>query len=267
VIQEHLERLQTRHQNKEAFQVMSDWANENTSDLNDDPFCLDNVKVVSMRDQLAIPDISDTDATTSERSEDPFQMSYASGLTNGTRGASSSTTTGLTPRRKATSRRISASKASSRHRRGSPGGADGGEDLLPTPVLELPSLPELSTLGNESDDSKHRSKAERSREEPAVPAETTAAPSTTKSRPRRERSVSPVKRKSTETEVQLNKSSEAELPSAVVATTATAATIATRPRQPRKRSASPIKRQQMESEALAALLLAATTTTTTTINR
>jgi hypothetical protein len=191
VIKEHLERLQKQHHHTEAFRVMSDWANENTSERTDDPFCLDNVRV-PLREQLAIPDMSDTDATTSERSEDPFQMSYASGMTSVTRSTSASA--GVSPRRRATSRRLASSgiKLSSRNRRGSGGGL--GDGVLAAPsTLELTPLPELSTLGADSDDD--RKQILSSDEGPVGSGTTSSSSAATPARPRRERSVSPTKRK------------------------------------------------------------------------
>jgi hypothetical protein len=167
VIKEHLERLQLHNQNKEAFQAISDWANDNTTERTEDPFCLDNVAVpisVAARN-LAVPDMmSDTDATTSERSEDPFQMSVGSGMSSYSRQSASA---GMSPRRKPTSRRISTSngKASSRTRSSRATSGNSGESGIDThamlaaaaaapPTMELPSLPELSEDEN-ADGSRH----------------------------------------------------------------------------------------------------------------
>jgi hypothetical protein len=194
VIKEHLERLQMHNHNKEAFQAISDWANDNTTERTEDPFCLDNVAVpisVAARN-LAVPDMmSDTDATTSERSEDPFQMSVGSGMSSYSRQSASA---GMSPRRKPTSRRISTSngKASSRTRSRAAGGSSGDAGMdahaaTPTsgtalpPTMELPSLPELSEDEN-ADGSRHLRRS-RGGGEPSC-----------RQQRRRERSKSPSKR-------------------------------------------------------------------------
>lgn len=188
VIKEHLERLQMHNHNTEAFQAISDWANDNTTERTEDPFCLDNVPVpmsVAARN-LAFPDMmSDTDATTSERSEDPFQMSVGSGMSSYSRQSASA---GMSPRRKPTSRRISTSngKGSSRTRSrtaignsGMDAGIDAHAATTAPPTMELPSLPELSEDEN-ADCSRHHP---RSGGDPSC-----------RQQRRRERSKSPSKR-------------------------------------------------------------------------